>query len=126
MPPQTTERVVLFSFLRAADSLIVNSMLALVVALFLIYNTMTFSVIQRRPFFGTLRSLGVTRWEIFLMVVSESVIIGAVGSLIGIFIGIILGRGALLLVTQSINDLFFVLTVRDVSIPLISLVKGAV
>ncbi len=101
------------------------SLLALVVALFLIYNTMTFSVIQRRPFFGTLRCLGVTRWEIFLMVVSESVIIGTVGSFIGILVGIILGRGALLLVTQSINDLFFVLTVRDVSIPLISLVKGA-
>jgi len=101
------------------------SLLALVVALFLIYNTMTFSVVQRRPFFGTLRCLGVTRREIFLMVVGESLLIGAVGSLIGILVGIIMGRAALLLVTQSINDLFFVLTVRDVPIPLISLVKGA-
>ena len=37
------------------------SLLALVVGMFLIYNTMTFSVVQRRPLFGTLRCLGVTR-----------------------------------------------------------------
>jgi putative ABC transport system permease protein len=35
------------------------SLLALLVGLFLIYNTMTFSVVQRRPFFGILRCLGV-------------------------------------------------------------------
>ncbi len=32
------------------------SLLALVVGMFLIYNTMTFSVVQRRPLFGTMRS----------------------------------------------------------------------
>ena len=37
------------------------SLLALVVGMFLIYNTITFSVVQRRPLFGTLRCLGVTR-----------------------------------------------------------------
>ena len=36
------------------------SLLALVVGMFLIYNSMTFSVVQRRPMFGTLRCLGVT------------------------------------------------------------------
>ena len=41
------------------------SLLALVVGMFLIYNTMTFSVVQRRPLFGTLRCLGVTRRRSF-------------------------------------------------------------
>src|SRR5512133_1704481 len=40
------------------------SLLALVVGILLIYNTRTFSVIQRRPLFGTLRSLGFTREQI--------------------------------------------------------------
>ena len=102
------------------------SLLALVVALFLIYNTMTFSVVQRRPLFGTLRSLGVTRQEIFLMVVSEAFVIGFIGAVFGILIGILMGRGAVGLVSQTINDLFFVTTVRDLPIPLISLVKGFV
>jgi putative ABC transport system permease protein len=100
------------------------SLLALVVALFLIYNTMTFSVVQRRPLFGTLRSLGVTRREVFAMVVSEAFVIGLLGAIFGVLLGIIMGRGAVGLVSQTINDLFFVTTVQDVPIPSSSLVKG--
>ena len=102
------------------------SLLALVVALFLIYNTMTFSVVQRRPLFGTLRSLGVTRKEVFVMVVSEAFVIGFTGAIFGILIGILMGRGAVGLVSQTINDLFFVTTVQDIPIPITSLIKGFV
>ena len=101
------------------------SLLAMVVALFLIYNTMTFSVVQRRPLFGTLRSLGVTRREIFLMVVGEAFIIGLLGAMLGVLTGILMGRGAVGLVSQTINDLFFVTTVQDIPIPINSLIKGA-
>jgi putative ABC transport system permease protein len=100
------------------------SLLAMVVALFLIYNTMTFSVIQRRPLFGTLRCLGVTRQEIFLMVIGEALGIGALGATLGTLLGILMGRGTVGLVTQTINDLFFVTTVRDIPVPVISLIKG--
>ena len=100
------------------------SLLALVVALFLIYNTMTFSVVQRRPLFGTLRSLGVTSGEVFRMVIAEALIIGVLGAGFGILLGILMGRGAVGLVSQTINDLFFVTTVQDVAIPINSLVKG--
>jgi putative ABC transport system permease protein len=100
------------------------SLLALVVALFLIYNTMTFSVVQRRPLFGTLRSLGVTRLEVFLMVVSEAFVIGLLGAIIGTLLGILMGRGAVGLVSQTINDLFFVSTVQNLPLPLNSLLKG--
>ncbi len=102
------------------------SLLALIVALFLIYNTMTFSVVQRRPLFGTLRCLGVTRREVFFMVVGEAFLIGLLGSVLGILLGIFMGRGMVALVTQTINDLFFVVTVRDIPIPTVSLIKGAV
>ncbi|MFN8455687.1 MAG: ABC transporter permease [Anaerolineae bacterium] len=40
------------------------SWLALIVGMFLIYNTISFSVVQRRPVLGVLRCLGVTRREI--------------------------------------------------------------
>lgn len=106
-------------------NLLALSLLALVVGMFLIYNTMTFSVVQRRRLFGTLRSLGVTRREVFLMVVGEALLVGIVGSLLGIALGIILGQGAVRLVTQTINDLFFVVTVRAVQIPPRTLLVGA-
>jgi len=102
------------------------SLLALVVGMFLIYNTMTFSVVQRRPLFGTLRCLGVTRQEIFGMVMGEALLVGILGAGLGIGLGTLMGLGAVRMVTQTINDLFFVVTVRGVQIPASSLVKGAV
>jgi putative ABC transport system permease protein len=101
------------------------SLLALVVGMFLIYNTMTFSVVQRRSLFGTLRCLGVTRREIFLLIACESVIVGTLGAVLGAALGTLLGQGAVRMVSQTINDLFFVLTVRGIQIPVASLVKGA-
>jgi putative ABC transport system permease protein len=100
------------------------SLLALVVGMFLIYNTMTFSVVQRRSLFGTLRCLGVTRKEIFRLIVGESLILGVLGATLGATLGTLMGQGAVRMVTQTINDLFFVLTVRGIQIPLTSLVKG--
>ncbi len=102
------------------------SLLALVVGLFLIYNTMTFSVIQRRGLFGTLRCLGVRRADVFWMVVGEASLVGITGSILGIGLGVILGQGAVRLVTQTINDLFFVVQVQGLQAPLSSLVKGFV
>ena len=102
------------------------SLLALVVGMFLIYNSMTFSVVQRRPLFGTLRCLGVTPVEIGLLVLVEAVAVGVLGSALGLGLGLILGQGAVRLVTQTINDLYFVVTVRGIVIPVESLIKGAV
>ncbi len=100
------------------------SLLALVVGVFLIYNAMTFSVIQRRPLFGTLRSLGYTREQVFGMVLGEAAWIGALGAALGLVLGILLGQGAVQMVTQTINDLYFVLSVRGVQVPVSSLIKG--
>jgi putative ABC transport system permease protein len=100
------------------------SLLALVVGVFLIYNAMTFSVVQRRSLFGTLRSIGYTREQIFAMVLGEAALIGALGAGIGLGLGILLGQGAVQMVTQTINDLYFVVNVRGVQIHASSLLKG--
>jgi putative ABC transport system permease protein len=100
------------------------SLLGMTVGLFLIYNTMTFSVVQRRQSFGTMRALGVTGREIFILVLGEALLVGLVGSALGLVLGVLLGRGAVDQVSQTINDVFFTLTVREVSLPISSLVKG--
>ncbi|MGB1252309.1 MAG: FtsX-like permease family protein [Candidatus Promineifilaceae bacterium] len=102
------------------------SLLALVVGMFLIYNTVTFSVVQRRPIFGILRCLGVTGGQLAALILGEAFVLGLVGSLIGIALGIVLGQGMVGLVTQTINDLYFSVNVRSVSIPPMSLVRGIV
>lgn len=100
------------------------SLLALVVGMFLIYNTITFSVIQRRGFIGTLRTLGVSRREIFGMIFSEAVIIALAGSLIGMLLGLVLGHALLHLVTRTINDLYFLLNVTDIHVSMWSVAKA--
>lgn len=100
------------------------SLLALLVGTFLIYNAMTFSVLQRRALFGTLRSIGYTREQVFGMVLGEAALVGLLGAGLGLGLGILLGQGAVGMVTQTINDLYFVLSVRGVQIPVSSLIKG--
>ncbi len=100
------------------------SLLALIVGMFLIYNTITFSVVQRRGLLGTLRCLGVTRNQIFALVLGEALLVALVGSLIGLGLGIVLGRGLVGMVTQTINDLYFAVTVRSAEISWVPLAKG--
>ena len=100
------------------------SLLALVVGMFLIYNTVTFSVVQRRRVIGTLRALGMTRREVYAMILLEAILLGLLGTLGGLGLGIVLGRGAVQLVTRTINDLFFVVSVREIEVPLFTLAKG--
>jgi putative ABC transport system permease protein len=100
------------------------SLLALMVGLFLIYNTMTFSVVSRRKLFGTLRCLGVTRQEVFGMVMVEAFLVGLVGSLLGILLGILMGRQTVDMVTTTINDLYYTTTVQAVGVAPESLLKG--
>ncbi|MEN8260314.1 MAG: FtsX-like permease family protein [Pseudomonadota bacterium] len=82
------------------------SLLSLVVGMFLIYNTMTFMVVQRRQLIGSLRALGVTRAEVFRLILAEAGLFGAVGTLLGTAIGIILGQGLLELISQTISAVF--------------------
>ncbi len=100
------------------------SLLALLVGLFLIYNSVSFSVLQRRALIGNLRALGVTRGRMFALILSEAAVVGSVASLLGVGIGILLGERLLLLVSQSINDLYFRLNVTDVMVGPWSIAKG--
>jgi putative ABC transport system permease protein len=102
------------------------SLLALLVGIFLIYNAMTFSVVQRRSLFGTLRTLGYTPEQVFGMVLGEAALVGALGSGLGLGLGILLGQSAVQMVTQTINDLYFVVNVLGIQIPTSSLLKGGV
>lgn len=100
------------------------SLLAMVVGIFLIYNTVTFSVVQRRSLFGVLRCLGVTRGQLFTLILGEAALFSLVGSLLGLVLGVVLGRTVVGLITQTINDFYFVVSVRQISLSGFTLAKG--
>ncbi len=101
------------------------SLLALVVGVFLIYNTVTFSVVQRRTVIGILRALGATRGQIFSLILSEAFLLGAIGVSLGLGLGIIFGRASVGLVAQTISDLYFAVDVQRVVVEPFTLLKGA-
>ncbi len=101
------------------------SLLAMVCGMFLIYNTMTFSVVQRRSLIGTLRSLGVTRAEIFRLVIGEAMAVGVLGTLVGLAAGVGLGGVLVDLVTRTVNDLYFAVTVRELAVSPATIAVGS-
>ena len=101
------------------------SLLALVVGVFLAYNTMTFSVVQRRATLGMARALGVTRAEIVAVVLADALLVGLVATALGLGLGVGLAHGLLRLVTRTINDLYFIVVVRDLAVSWAVLAKGA-
>jgi putative ABC transport system permease protein len=101
------------------------SLLALVVGAFLIYNTVTFSVVQRRPVIGILRALGATRDQIFALILGEAVLLGLIGTILGMALGLIFGRAAVGLVSRTISDLYFAVNVQRVAVTPETLLKGA-
>ena len=100
------------------------SLLALVVGMFLIYNTVTFGVVQRRAVLGTLRLLGATPRQVALLVLAETAAASAVGAAIGLGVGYALGQGAVRLVTRTINDLYYVVSVNGAPLAWTSVAKA--
>ena len=90
------------------------SLLALVVGAFLIHNTMTFAVVQRRELFAIKRITGITARTVLYCILAEAVVISTLASIIGIALGYFLSSTLVQLTTRTINDLYFVLHVQQI------------
>ena len=100
------------------------SLLALLVGVFLIFSAISFAVVQRRRVIGVLRALGATRGRVLVMILAEAMVLGVAGAGIGLLLGRVIGRELVVLVSRTINDLYFVVAVNDVIIPPLTLVKA--
>jgi putative ABC transport system permease protein len=100
------------------------SLLALLVSTLLIYGAMSFAVVQRRRVIGILRALGATRAEVLGIVLTEAAALGIVGAAIGLGLGLLIGHELITLVSRTINDLYFVVAVRETTLPASSVVKA--
>ncbi len=69
-----------------------TSAFALFIGLFIIFNTFSVAVVQRRREIGILRTLGATQGQIRTLFIGESVVIGLVGSIAGIAFGLLIAR----------------------------------
>ena len=67
--------------------------IALFVGAFVIFNTLSITVAQRTREFATLRTLGGSRRQVLASVVIEGFVLGLLASVVGLFLGLGVGKG---------------------------------
>ncbi|MCA9460919.1 MAG: FtsX-like permease family protein [Nitrospira sp.] len=87
-------------------NLTMMSGIGLMVGLFLVYNTMAFSVTQHRKEIGILRSLGFERRGIIGLFLVEGGLLGGLGGLLGCGLGLWMAKFLLTLIGETTGDLY--------------------
>jgi putative ABC transport system permease protein len=79
---------------------------ALLVGMFLVYNTVLISILRRRKDVGVLKTLGTSATQIFGAFLLEGLVFGVIGSALGIVLGRGLAWLILRLIGRTINALY--------------------
>ncbi len=86
--------------------MMIASFIALLVGVFIIFNTFNIAVNQRWKEIGILRAIGVERRNVQAMFLVESLLMGVIGSLVGIGLGYLLAIGAERLMSEVAAKIF--------------------
>jgi putative ABC transport system permease protein len=92
------------------------SLVSLLVGMFLIYNTVSASVVRRHHEIGSLRSLGATRREVRALFLAEAMTLGAIGSFLGLIGGLLLARFLVGAVTKTISSLYVMVHAQQIAL----------
>src|SRR5581483_1802234 len=84
----------------------VSSVFALLIGMFIIYNSFAIAVTQRRSEIGILRALGATRRQIRGLFLGESALTGLIGSIGGVLFGLLIAQGIAASIGGLISDVY--------------------
>jgi putative ABC transport system permease protein len=82
------------------------SYIALIVGAFLIYNTISVSVVRRRPETGIVRALGASRNAVLAAFLGEATFFGLAGAALGLPLGRVMASGAVKLMSATVESLY--------------------
>jgi putative ABC transport system permease protein len=82
------------------------SYIALVVGAFLIYNTISVSVVRRRAEIGIVRALGASRSTVLAAFLGEAASFGLLAALLGLPLGRVMASGAVKLMSTTVDALY--------------------
>jgi putative ABC transport system permease protein len=89
------------------------SLIAILVGIFLLYNTVFISVVKRRTDIGILRGLGTGRKTVVMLFVVQGLILGITGSLFGIVLGQVAAYFSVFAVERTISAIYRAISVTD-------------
>jgi putative ABC transport system permease protein len=97
-------------------NLSVLSAIALFVGMFLIYQSVTLSVVRRRREIGLLRTLGMSRGQVLALFLAEGAVSGMLGGLLGLGLGFLLAKGALNFMSHTLTSLYTPVEARELAL----------
>jgi putative ABC transport system permease protein len=89
------------------------SLIAILVGIFLLYNTVFISVVKRRTEIGILRSLGTDKRTVVMLFAVQGLLLGLIGSLLGIFFGQIAAYFSVMAVEKTISTMYSTVSISD-------------
>jgi putative ABC transport system permease protein len=93
------------------------SLVSLLVGVFLVYNTISASVVRRREEIGILRSVGVSSSQVRWLFLGEALLYGLIGSLFGIAGGLLIARSLLRAVATTISNVYVLTSIEHAYVP---------
>jgi len=91
---------------RFRKSMDLISFMALFVGMYLIYNTVSISVVQRRKEIGILRALGATQGQIIRLFLAETVALSLLASILGVGLGLFFAKLSISAVAQTVSSMY--------------------
>jgi putative ABC transport system permease protein len=89
-------------------------LVALLAGSFLVFSTISISIVQRKRELGVLRALGTTRGQLLSLLTFEGALLGLVGSTLGVLLGLGLAQGMLRVTSRAVDQVYMQQSVRDV------------
>jgi len=102
----------------------VLSYIALVVGAFLVYNTISVSVVRRRAEIGIVRALGATRGAVLAAFLGEAAALGLTGAMAGLLVGRVMAQSAVGLVAATVGSLYVSSTPAPIQLTLEIAIPG--
>jgi putative ABC transport system permease protein len=87
--------------------------LAILVGVFLLYNTIFISVVKRRTEIGILRGMGMDRRTVVLLFTAKGMILGLIGSGIGIALGQVFAYYSIIAVERTVSTVYHSISISD-------------
>lgn len=97
-------------------NLMILSLIAMLVGAYLILQALDAAVVRRRNEIATMKSLGVSGRSILFCLLLEASLIGLLGSAAGIAVGMLLAAGAVHVLADTVNALYFATSVESIEL----------
>lgn len=116
---QPTQRYGQMETMMAAFHFNLNALasIALLVGLFLIYSTVSISVITRREEIGMLRAVGGGHGLVFALFLGEALLLASCGASVGLGIGQVLATAAIQATSSTVETFYFAAAITQAAVP---------